>query len=93
MKAVGNHDDPTGFMFDNYRDPTSFGQKQLPTGEWRLFTRDADQSDFPNFDITRTDKERGFILEVQKVTKRTFYVSNRQTILPTIVSLSDFLYN
>jgi len=41
---------------ESYRDPTSFGQKQLPTGEWVMFAGDADQSDFPSFDITGTDK-------------------------------------
>ncbi len=41
---------------DSYRDPTSFGQKQIPTGEWTMFAGDADQSDFPSFDIQGTDK-------------------------------------
>ncbi len=41
---------------DSYRDQTSFGQKQLPTGEWTMFAGDADQSDFPSFDIKGTDK-------------------------------------
>ncbi len=41
---------------DSYRDATSFGQKQLPTGEWVMFAGDADQSDFPSFDIKGTDK-------------------------------------
>ncbi len=43
-------------LSDSYRDVTSFGQKQISTGEWCLFTGDADQSDFPSFDITGTDK-------------------------------------
>ncbi len=43
-------------LSDSYRDQTSFGQKQLPTGEWCLFAGDADQSDFPSFDINGTDK-------------------------------------
>jgi len=34
-------------MSDSYRDPTSFGQKQSPTGEWTMYAGDADQSDFP----------------------------------------------
>jgi len=41
---------------DSYRDPTSFGQKQLPTGEWTMFAGDADQADFPSYDIQGTDK-------------------------------------
>jgi len=41
---------------DSYRDPTSFGQKLLPTGEWAMFAGDAEQSDFPSFDIKGTDK-------------------------------------
>ncbi len=41
---------------DSYRDQTSFGQKQLPTGEWVMFAGDADQTDFPSFDIKGTDK-------------------------------------
>jgi len=45
---------------DSYRDPTSFGQKQLSTGEWAMFAGDADQSDFPSFDITGTDKTEWF---------------------------------
>jgi len=36
---------------DSYRDPTSFGQRQTSTGEWVMFAGDADQSDFPSFDI------------------------------------------
>jgi len=43
-------------LADSYRDVTSFGQKQMPTGDWCLFAGDADQSDFPSFDITGTDK-------------------------------------
>jgi|GEM_PF-308626 len=41
---------------DSYRNATSFGQKQLPTGEWAMFAGDADQSDLPSFDIQATDK-------------------------------------
>ncbi len=41
---------------DSYRDPTSFGQKQISTGEWTMYAGDADQSDFPSFDIQGTDK-------------------------------------
>jgi len=43
-------------LADSYRDQTSFGQKQTPTGEWTMFAGDADQSDFPSFDIKGTDK-------------------------------------
>ncbi len=45
---------------DSYRDQTSFGQKQLPNGEWAMFAGDADQTDFPSFDITGTDKTEWF---------------------------------
>jgi len=41
---------------DSYRNPTSFGQKQLPTGEWAMYAGDADQSDFPSYDMTGADK-------------------------------------
>jgi len=41
---------------DSYRDQTSFGQKQLPTSEWVMFAGDADQMDFPSFDINAPDK-------------------------------------
>jgi len=41
---------------DSYRDQTSFGQKQIPTGAWAMFAGDADQSDLPSFDIKGTDK-------------------------------------
>ena len=41
---------------DSYRDPTSFGQKQLPTGEWMMYAGDASQFDFPSYDINGTDK-------------------------------------
>ncbi len=43
-------------LSDSYRDQTSFGQKQLPTGEWVMFAGDAYQTDFPSFDIKGTDK-------------------------------------
>jgi len=45
---------------DSYRDPTSFGQKQLPNGEWAMFAGDADQMDFPSFDVNGTDKTEWF---------------------------------
>ncbi len=45
---------------DSYRDPTSFGQKQLPTGEWTMYAGDANQSDFPSYDIQGTDKTLWF---------------------------------
>ncbi len=35
---------------------TGSGQKQLPTGEWVMFAGDADQSDFPSYDILGADK-------------------------------------
>jgi len=38
-------------LTDSYRDPTSSGQKQTSTGKWMMFAGDADQSDFPSFDI------------------------------------------
>ncbi len=41
---------------DSFKDPTSFGQKQLSTGEWAMYTGDCDQADFPSFDINGTDK-------------------------------------
>ena len=43
-------------LSDSYHDATSFGQKQLSTGEWTMFAGDADQTDFPSFDIKGTDK-------------------------------------
>jgi len=43
-------------LAESYRDPTSFGQKQLSTGEWTMYAGDADQSDFPSYDIQGTDK-------------------------------------
>ena len=45
---------------DTFRDPTSVGQKQLPTGEWVMFAGDANQMDFPSFDINGTDKTEWF---------------------------------
>ena len=47
-------------MSDSYRDQTSFGQKQLSSGESHLFAGDADQSDFPSYDIKGTDKTLWF---------------------------------
>ncbi len=41
---------------DSYKDIASFGQKQLPTGEWVMFAGDADQFDFPSYDIQGADK-------------------------------------
>ncbi len=43
-------------LSNSYRDATSFGQKQFPTGAWGMFAGDGDQSDFPSFDIKGTDK-------------------------------------
>jgi len=45
---------------DSFRDPTSFGQKQLPNGEWAMFAGDANQMDFPSFDVNGTDKTEWF---------------------------------
>ncbi len=42
---------------DSYKDATSFGQKQLPTGEWVMFAGDGDQiPDILSYDITGADK-------------------------------------
>ncbi len=41
---------------DSYRDPTSFGQKQLTDGTWAMYAGDGDQTDIPSFDITGSDK-------------------------------------
>jgi len=42
---------------DSFKDPTSFGQKQLPTGEWVMFAGDGDQiPDILSYDITGSDK-------------------------------------
>ncbi len=41
---------------DSYKDATSFGQKEIMPGTWTMFAGDADQSDFPSFDIKGTDK-------------------------------------
>ena len=54
--VVGNRLTYDFRLADSFRDPTSFGQKQLPTGEWTMYAGDADQSDFPSFDIKGTDK-------------------------------------
>jgi len=47
-------------LADSYRDPTSFGQKQLANGEWVMFAGDANQMDFPSFDINAPDKTMWF---------------------------------
>ena len=41
---------------DSYRDVTSYGQKLLTSGVWCMYAGDADQSDFPSFDVTGSDK-------------------------------------
>jgi len=42
---------------DGYKDPTSFGQKQLSTGDWAMYTGDSDQAaDLVSYDITGIDK-------------------------------------
>jgi len=45
---------------DSFRDTTSFGQKQTSTGEWTMYAGDANQSDFPSFDIQGMDKSLWF---------------------------------
>ncbi len=45
---------------DSYRDPTSFGQKQLPSGAWAMYAGDIDQMDMPSYDITGLDKTAWF---------------------------------
>ncbi len=46
---------------DSFRDPTSFGQKQLPTGEWVMYAGDANQiADIISYDITGADKTEWF---------------------------------
>ncbi len=35
---------------------TGTGQKQLPSGKWVMLAGDADQSDFPSYDIVGSDK-------------------------------------
>jgi len=48
------HDFRTG---DSFRDITSFGQKQLPTGEWCMYSGDANQTaDQVSYDINGQDK-------------------------------------
>ncbi len=46
---------------DSYKDATSFGQKQLPSGEWGMYSGDGDQSDFPSYDISGPDKVLWFL--------------------------------
>jgi len=41
---------------DSYKDGTSFGQKQFTTGTWGMFAGDANQFDFPSYDIQGADK-------------------------------------
>lgn len=41
---------------DSYKDATSFGQKQLYGGLWAMYAGDADQMDFPSYDISSFDK-------------------------------------
>lgn len=41
---------------DSYRNATSYGQKLLTSGIWSMYAGDADQSDFPSFDVTGNDK-------------------------------------
>jgi len=42
---------------DSFRDITSFGQKQLPTGEWAMYAGDVNQTaDIVSYDINGQDK-------------------------------------
>ena len=41
---------------DSYKVSTSFGQKQLPTGEWVMLAGDCNQSDTFSYDINAYDK-------------------------------------
>lgn len=41
---------------NSYKDPTSYGQKQLNTGTWGMYCCDGNQFDFPSFDINGNDK-------------------------------------
>jgi len=41
---------------DSYRVPTSYGQKQLATGEWAMLAGDSNQSDSFSYDINAYDK-------------------------------------
>jgi len=45
---------------DTYRDPTSFGQKELSSGEWVMYAGDIDQMDMPSYDINGVDKTAWF---------------------------------
>ncbi len=51
---------------------TGSGQKQLPTGEWGMFAGDADQSDFPSYDISGSDKT----MWVSNNGKFNYYISS-----------------
>lgn len=41
---------------DSYRVPTSYGQTQVPTGEWAMLAGDSNQSDDFSYDINAYDK-------------------------------------
>ncbi len=41
---------------NSYKDATSFGQKEIKFGIWSMYAGDADQSDFPSYDISGQDK-------------------------------------
>lgn len=44
-------------LADSYNgDGTGAGQKQMSTGKWAMYAGDADQSDFPSYDILGADK-------------------------------------
>ncbi len=58
-EAIPIRDDAIVYDFskrNSYHVSTSFGQKQLPTGEWVMFAGDADQSDMTSYDINAYDK-------------------------------------
>ncbi|MEM7102032.1 MAG: Ig-like domain-containing protein [Bacteroidota bacterium] len=40
---------------DSYSTPSSFGQKEVAPGVWAMFSGDADQSDWPSYDINGSD--------------------------------------
>lgn len=45
---------------DSYREPTSFGQTEIVAGVWAMLAGDADQSDFPSYDVQGGDKQIWF---------------------------------
>jgi|GEM_PF-911762 len=59
-QAIGIADNALTYDFtlaESYNgNDTGAGQKQLPSGKWAMFAGDADQSDFPSYDIQGLDK-------------------------------------